>query len=59
MEKKINPLGIICAAVAALCLVGICLGRPLHFFGFLTFGGLAYALLTEEPDKDNKSITNN
>ena len=51
MKKKVNPLGIFCAAMAAFCLAGIILGRPQHFFGFLTFSGLAYALLTEKPQE--------
>lgn len=51
MKKNINPLGILCAAVAALCLVGIILGKQQHFYGFLTFTGLAYALLTENKTK--------
>lgn len=55
MKKKINPLGIMLACAAALCLVGIILGAKQHFFGFLTIGGLSYALLTEKPDK-KKSI---
>lgn len=55
MKKKINPLGIMLACAAALCLVGIILGAKQHFFGFLALGGLSYALLTEKPDK-KKSI---
>lgn len=55
MKKKINPLGLICAAAAAICLVGIILGAKQHFFGFLTFTGLAYALLREDP-QDKTSI---
>lgn len=51
MKKNINPLGILCAAVAALCLVGIILGAKQHFFGFLTFTGLSYALLKENKTK--------
>lgn len=51
MKKKVNPIGILCAAVSALCLAGIILGRPQHFFGFLAFTGLAYALLTENTEK--------
>lgn len=52
MKKKINPLGIVLAIAAALCLVGIIIGAKQHFFGFITLGGLAYALLTEKPDKE-------
>ena len=55
MKKKINPLGIMLAAGAALCLAGIICGHPQHFYGFLTLGGLAYALLTEQPD-DNRNL---
>jgi len=55
MEQKTNPLGIVCAAIAALCLVGIILGAKQHFFGFLTFSGLAYALLTEKPQNEKKT----
>lgn len=51
MKKRINPLGLMMAAAATLCLVGICLGHTQHFFGFLTAGGLAYALLTENHDE--------
>lgn len=51
MKKKINPLGLLLAIGAALCLAGIISGHPQHFFGFLTLGGLSYALLTERPDE--------
>lgn len=51
MKKRINHLGLMMATVAALCLVGILLGHTQHFFGFLTCGGLAYALLTESHDE--------
>ena len=51
MKKRINPLGLMMAAAATLCLVGILLGHTQHFFGFLTCGGLAYALLTESHDE--------
>lgn len=51
MKKRINPLGILLAAGSALCLIGIITGHPQHFYGFLTLGGLAYALLTEKDDK--------
>lgn len=57
MKKKINPLGIVLAIAAALCLVGIIIGAKQHFFGFITLGGLAYALLTEKPD-DKETINN-
>lgn len=57
MKKKINPLGIVLAIAATLCLVGIIIGAKQHFFGFITLGGLAYALLTEEPD-DKETINN-
>lgn len=57
MKKKINPLGIVLAIAAALCLVGVIIGAKQHFFGFITLGGLAYALLTENPDNE-KSINN-
>lgn len=56
MERKTNTLGIICAAAALLCLVGIIFGAKQHFFGFLTFAGLAYALLTEDPQDKKQSI---
>lgn len=51
MEKIINPLGILLACVAIPLLVGVILGAKQHFFGFITIGGLAYALLTEKDDK--------
>ena len=54
MKKNINPLGILLACAAALCLVGIILGKPQHFFGFITLGGLAYALLTENTKSINQ-----
>jgi len=57
MENKINPLGIVLAIAAALCLVGVILGAKQHFYGFITLGGLAYALLTENPDNE-KTINN-
>ena len=56
MKKKINPLGIMLAAGAALCLAGIICGHTQHFFGFLTLGGLSYALLTEQPDETRNPI---
>jgi len=55
MKKKINPLGLLLACCAALCLIGVLLGAKQHFFGFLTLGGLSYALLTEKPQQ-KKSI---
>lgn len=51
MKKNINPLGILLACAAALCLVGVIIGAKQHFFGFLALGGLAYALLTENKTK--------
>jgi len=56
MKKKINPLGLLLAIGAALCLAGIISGHPQHFFGFLTLGGLSYALLTEQPDDKRHPI---
>lgn len=50
-KKKINPLGILTAIGAAACLAGIITGHPQHFFGFLTLGGLSYALLTENTEE--------
>lgn len=54
MKSKINIPALFCAIFAAICLVAVICGAKHQFIWFLTFGGLAYALFTEDPETERR-----
>ena len=54
MKKKINLCAVLLAVLAAAALVAVCCGASHQFFTFLTAGGLAYAIATEETETTTK-----
>lgn len=56
MKRKINPFGVICAVIALIYLGAMIFAGATHqFFWFVFFAGLAYALLTEDPDESKEA----